>query len=221
MGDVGRVGDDQVVDLAVEVLEQVRVHQAHVGSFQPRDVLARQGQRVLAQVRRVHLPVRVVVRRRDGDAARAGAHVERAVDLAAAEPGFEARLDQFGDRRTRHQGARVGLEAQAGEPGLAGEVTGRNTFVDAAREQRQHFLLLVGGQARLAVGRAQVVRQVQGMQDQLGRFVQGVVVAVPEAQAGGAEAARPVADEVDDGLKLGRHVLEIPCDGASIAAPRL
>jgi hypothetical protein len=43
----------------------------------------------------------------------------------------------------------------------------------------------LGGHPRLAVGTAiEVVRQVQGVQHQLGGLVQRVVVAVAEAQAG-------------------------------------
>ena len=75
---------------------------------------------------------------------------QRARDLAVAEPGLEARFDQLGDRRARHQGALVALETQAGEPGLAGQVGGRDAFVDAALEQFQHAQLFGLQQARLA-----------------------------------------------------------------------
>ena len=50
----------------------------------------------------------------------------------------------------------------------------------------------------------------------------GVIMDVVNAeQARIAEAAGAVADEVDDGGKFGRHVLEIPCNAVSIAVRRL
>ena len=55
--------------------------------------------------------------------------------------------------------------------------------LDAALEQRQHLCLLRRGHARLAVDRAEVVRQVQRVQHQLRGFVERVVVAVAEGQA--------------------------------------
>ena len=90
VGDVRRIGDDQVVDLALQAVEQVRRSRRDVVGVQARLVLLRQRQRLVADVDAVDLPVRVVVRHGDGDAARAGAQVERALDLAAAQPGLEA-----------------------------------------------------------------------------------------------------------------------------------
>ena len=99
------------------------------------------------------LPVRLVMAHRNGNTARAGAQVERATDLASAEPRLETGLDQFGDRRTRHQRARVRLEAQAGKPGLATQIGGRNALVDAPGEQ---LVVVIDGAllvvARMAAG---------------------------------------------------------------------
>ena len=49
------------------------------------------------------------------------------------------------------------------------------------------------------------MRQVKGMQGELGGLVQGVVVAVSERQPGRIEAARAVADQVDDGTEFIGH----------------
>ena len=141
--------------------------------------------------------------------------------FAAAKPGLEARFDQFGDGRAWHQRARIALEAEPGEPGLASEVTGGNALVDPALEQGQYLRLLVGNQACMSVGGAGVVRQVQGVQHQLRGFIQRIVEAVAEAQPGGAEAARAVADEVDDGVEFGAHAGPLPAKALSIAAARL
>jgi hypothetical protein len=113
----------------------------------------------------------MVVRHRDRDAARTGAQVERAHHFAIAEPGLEPVDDHFRDGRTRHQRAAIALEAQAREPRLAGEVRGRHALLDAAQEEREDFFLLRLGHAGLAIHRRQVVRQVQGMQRELGGFV--------------------------------------------------
>src|SRR5690606_2257095 len=114
-------------------------------------------------------------------------------------------FDHLGDRRARHQRARVRLEAQPGEPGLAGQVGGGNALLDAAQEQAQHIFLLGLGDAGVAVGRRQVVRQVQGVQGELGGLVQRVVVAVAEGQARRVEPAGAVADQVDDRLQFFGH----------------
>src|SRR3546814_9536346 len=46
---------------------------------------------------------------------------------------------------------------------------------------------------------------VQTGKDQVGGLVDRVVVAVPEGQPGGREAAGAITDEVDDGGELGGH----------------
>ena len=66
------------------------------------------------------------------------------------------------------------------------------------RNSAEHVFLLRRGHARLAVGRAEVVRQVQRVQRQLRGFVERVVEAVAEGQPGRVEAAGAVADQVDD-----------------------
>src|SRR3546814_4147960 len=85
------------------------------------------------------------------------------------QPGLEAGLDQLGDRRARHQRARVADEAQAGEPGLTGQVGRRDALLDPAQEQRQHSFLLRQRHARLPVSRAKVVRQVRSEERRVGK----------------------------------------------------
>ena len=89
----------------------------------------------------------------------------------------------------------VALETQTGEPGLASQVRRRNALLDAPQEQPQDLFLLRQRHPRLPVGRRQVVRQMQGMQGELGGFVERVVVAVAERQPGRIEAAGAVADQ--------------------------
>jgi len=212
---VRRVADDQVVALAGDAREQIRLQGAHARpDVVERDVLAGQRERVAADVDQVDRPVRMVHRHRDADAARAGAQIERAPDLAVVEPRRETAADHLGDRRARHQRARIGLELQIGEPGLAGQIRDRGAFDDAPLDQREHVAALLGGQPGLAVGRRQVRRQVQHVQHQVRGLVQRIVVTVAEGQSGGAEAAGPVADEIDDRREVGGHGRKL-CDGRS------
>ena len=96
---------------------------------------------------------------------------------------LEAGFDHLRDRRTRHQGAMVGFEAQAGKPGLTGQVAGWHALIYPALKQGQHALLFFMHQFGLAIGRAQIMRQMQGMQHKLRGFIERIVVAMTETQA--------------------------------------
>src|SRR5690606_41401436 len=48
-------------------------------------------------------------------------------------------------------------------------------------------------------------RRSSDLQDEMGGLVERVVVAVPEGETGSTEAARPVADEIDDRGEFGSH----------------
>src|SRR5579863_3368380 len=52
------------------------------------------------------------------------------------------------------------------------------------------------------------MRQMQGLQHQMRRLVQRVVVTVAEGQRRAGEATRAVADEIDDRSKFGSHRLK-------------
>jgi hypothetical protein len=49
------------------------------------------------------------------------------------------------------------------------------------------------------------MRQMQGVQHQLGGLIQGVVKTVAESQTSAAECARSVTDEIDDAGQFGGH----------------
>lgn len=78
-----------------------------------------------------------------------------------------------------------------------GEVGGRQAFAHPALDHRLHLLGLAVRQAGIEEGFEPVERQVQGMQDQIGRLVEGIVGAMAEKQFGLVEArhgeAQPVA----------------------------
>ena len=176
-----------------------------VGDILVFDVLARERQRIFADVGKIDAPVRIVHGHRDADAARSGAEIEHARDVAIVEPRRKTLLDHLGDRRSRHQSARVGFELESGEPRRAGQIGHRLVLVDAPIDELEHALLFRSDQSRLAVGRREVVRKMQRMQHEMRRFVDRVVVAVAEREPGRAKAARAVADEVDDRGELRGH----------------
>ena len=216
---VRRIADDQVVALARQAREQIRMFQLHpLADMETLHVVGGQLERLGTDVHRVDLPFGIVHGHCDRDTARTGAQVECAFDFQFAQPGIEARLDQFGDRRTRHQCARIALETQPGKPCFPGEIRDRDALLDAAREQRHHFGFFLLGHARLAIHRVQIVRQVQTVQHQLGRLVQRVVVTVAEREPGSAKAAGAVADQVDDGREFGGHAQSNRAAARSIAA---
>jgi 5-methyltetrahydropteroyltriglutamate--homocysteine methyltransferase len=101
-------------------------------------------------------------------------------------------------------------EREAREPGFAGQVGGGNALLDAAQEQSEHVFFLGQGDACLSVGRSDVVRQVQRMQRQLRRFVDGIVETVAKGQPCRIEAAGAVADQVDDRLQFVGHEANTP-----------
>ena len=206
LGHIRRIADDEVVALAAHAFEQIRAYRTHsTADVLVLDVLAREGEGVVADIDQIDQPIRVVRGHGNADAAGTRAQVQRAKHLAVIQPRRESTEYQFGNRRTRHQCPPVGNELEAGKPGLAGKVRDWRAFLDASLDQGQHGELLLGDQPRLPVGRRQVMRQVQGLQDQMGSLVERVVVAVAESQSGRGEPAGSVTDEVDDRGEFGGH----------------
>ena len=70
------------------------------------------------------------------------------------DPRREAGVDQFGERRTRHDHALVDFELEPGEPHAAHQVGGRDSSLDALGEQLQRPLDLgLPGATRVCGGR--------------------------------------------------------------------
>ena len=111
---------------------------------------------------------------------------------------LKAFLDELGDGQARNEHAVVDTKAQPREPGMTGEVRRRDAFADASREQAQHLLLLLAGQAR----RKQHVRRVrveaERVQYERRGFVEGVVRALTVTELGLGESARAPSNEVPD-----------------------
>src|SRR5581483_6146900 len=94
--------------------------------------------------------------------------------------------------------ARIGFELEAREPGFSGQVRDRRALANAALDEREDVGSFRGRQARHAVVRRKIVRQVERVQDEMRGLVERIVVAVAERETGAGEAARTVADEIDD-----------------------
>ena len=104
----------------------------------------------------------------------------------------------------------IDVEAVVAEPGLMRDVGRGNAFADAPADDFKHISALAAGQAGVHERFESVDWQVQGMQEEVGRFVPGVVAAVAEKQAGFAKAADRKAHHVAQGgkfvLGLFKHV---------------
>lgn len=161
----------------------------------------------------------------DGQAARAGAHVQRARHRRRIpHPGRQAMVQQLGDGRARHDHPLVDIEAVAAQPGLVRQVGGRQALVHAPVDQVQHAFALLAQHARVQERIQRVGRQVQAMQHQVDGLVPGIVGAMAQGDVAGMEARHRVADQVAQGLQflaVGRGIkLNVPAAGFPTCAGR-
>lgn len=208
--DVRRIADDQIVAAAgqgrvsvgLDALDPIA--DAVVIGIDPR-----QCQRCRRKVDQIDRGIAPVGRHRDADAAAATAKIKRSLDRASAQPGFEAALDQFRDRRARNQHIRGHLEGHAGKPGLAGQVGHRHALLNPALNARQQQRALLGQQHGAGVGGWQVVRQMQAAQHQIAGLIQGAVESLRKTEAGGIEATGGVANEIANAAEYLGQVLPL------------
>src|SRR5690348_8771361 len=87
LGDVRRVGYDEVVDLAVDAGEQIRLDRPHAVPYVlENDVLVGELQCFVTDVDQVDMPVRIVRSHGDADAARASAKIQGTFDRTLVQP---------------------------------------------------------------------------------------------------------------------------------------
>jgi len=151
------------------------------------------------------------MRQEDGQAAGAGADVDRGMDgLGIVHPGRQLFAQQFRNERSRHDHALVHVEAEIAEPGLVRQVGCRHALFYAAFDDGLELIGLAMRQAGVQERLQPVERQMQGMQDEVSRLVEGIVAAVAEEQPGLVEArhreAQPVA-QGDEGLGVVKEVV--------------
>lgn len=146
--------------------------------------------------------LRLVDLRENADATAAAAEVKDGFGRVSLPPRAKAAFDEFGDGRARNEDTFVHVEFVAAVEGTVGEVGHGNAFVDAAVEgiaQRGDF---VGGEVCGEVGRTQAVGEVQEAENKGGRFVERRIGAVTVGDIGCGEAARGVADPVEQGAEV-------------------
>ena len=104
--------------------------------------------------------------------------------------------------RTRHDDPLVNVKAVVTEPGFLGEVSRWQPLVDAPFDDFQRAVEFIAGQAGIHERIQPIQRQMQGMQQQVGRFIPGVVTAVPEIELCLVETADGKAHQVAQGEKF-------------------
>ena len=149
------------------------------------------------------------MREQDREAARARAQIEGGRDLLRrADVRRETVGQELRDERARDEHALVDVEAEIAEPRLVREVGGGHALVDPALEELRDLRALGLREPRVEERLEPVERQVQRVQQQIGRLVVGVVGAVAERELRLAEArdgeAQPVAQRLEIVLG-GRH----------------
>ena len=200
---VRRIGDDQVIAQAGHPGPQVGFDQADaVLHAVPPDIDPGYFQRIRRQVDRIDVGIRVVQRSQDGEAARTGAQVQRRMhQLRVFDPRFQGFGQQLGDERTRHDHPLVHVEVVPGQPGFVRQVGGGQTLAHPALDHGKGGIPLGRQQPAVQQGVKAFQRQVQGVRQQVGRLVPGVVGAVAEYQPGLLETRDGKAQHVAHGVE--------------------
>jgi len=138
-GDVGRVGDDEIVASSAQRAEQIGPEQPDtVAQPVAADVEARDRQRRGRDVGGVDPRAGKAQREENGQVARPGAEVEGArYRPGVRHPGCKVYTQQPCDMGTRHHDALVHVESEIAEPGLARQVGSRLACADAAFDEGQ------------------------------------------------------------------------------------
>ena len=122
---IRRIADDEVIDASIG-WKQIGFVQAHTRlQAMARAIDGGHRQRSGAEIGGIDLGVRKSQRTGQRDAATAGADVENTFDLSGLKPRCELRVDEFGERRARHQHALVDVELMPGKPHALSEIGGR------------------------------------------------------------------------------------------------
>ena len=157
--DIGRVGDDQVVALLAERLEEIAAMERDAVA-QPvrRHIAPRQRQRAGRQIDRVDPGAREGEGGEDRQAPRAGAEVEHTADLARIDR-QRAVEQQIADEGARNQRPPVDVEPHAAHVGGTQQVGRRHAQRDARIDQGQQLRAFGGGRLEVEPRIERVDRQ--------------------------------------------------------------
>ncbi len=125
------------------------------------------------------------------------------MDAFCVNPRLEARLDQLGDGRTRHQHPFVDIELMPGKPHAMREICHRYALVDAPLEQLQHLFALPRAEFPRINFRRIFVLQTGTEEHQLCGLIERIIGAMSKPEVGRAEQLCSMADQVFDGAQLG------------------
>ncbi|EEG24430.1 hypothetical protein EIKCOROL_01068 [Eikenella corrodens ATCC 23834] len=129
--------------------------------------------------------------------------------VAVACPRGDGLAELFVDEGAGDKHAFVYIKFEVALPGLTGEVGHGEAFVDAAFGQAEHGVDFFGQERGIEIGLEGVEREDEGVEDEIGGFIVGVIAAVAETEAGLVEAAGAKAQEVARGAEvlagLGKH----------------
>ena len=160
-------------------------------------VHGRHFQSVQADVHRVNLRRRIMRRHLDGQAAAAGAQIQRAVhQLGIFDPRRQRLAQKFVNKRTRHNHALIDIKIEIALPRVLRDIGNRHALFDAFAQFAQQFGFFIGQQRRVQIRFQHIQRQMQRVQDQIGGFVVGVVAAVSEHQPSLLKTAHGKTQEI-------------------------
>jgi hypothetical protein len=90
------------------------------------------------------------------------------------------------------------MERQAGKPGLAGQINGRQALDDPASQKRSNPPYVSGTDALTVDLRTLIVRQRQRMKYERCRLIASVIRAMPEVDSRAPQSPRSALDEIAD-----------------------
>ncbi len=194
---IGRVRDDHIVAAPRHRTVQVALEQLYaVGDMVAGDIAARELERRRRNVHRVDAAPWQHVGAGNRDAPGPCPEIEHATDSRSVDPGSELRKDQLGERRARHDRARVDLEFEPREPHPSHQVGGGHATLDALGKHREHrFATSRAGPRVVGLGGPLVLESEHVEDDRRGLIVRRAgAVAVCEPRV--LELRRAMADEL-------------------------
>ena len=160
-------------------------------------------QRIQADIDRIDVRRRIVMRHLDGQAAAAGTQIQsRMHQLVILYPRAQRLAQQFVNKRTRHKHPFVHIKIKFALPSLIRQIRHRHTFVYPPLDQSQQAAFFRRQQNRVQIGFQQIQRQIQRVQDQISGFVVRIVAAVAERQPRLIETADGKAQHIAHGGKV-------------------
>ena len=164
-------------------------------------VLLGNGQRVRGNIHRIDFRFRESVSAGDSDTAAAGAHIKDVLRIVVNQAGKMV-VNEFANRRARHQHAFIDVKLMAAEPGFVGQISDRNALVNTANDALNDAMFFAGSQTRGTHIFRNIKRQIQRRHHQLYGFIPRVIGAVSVPDICSAEAAYRPTQHVLNGMKL-------------------